>query len=266
MIPTRFTDSQLQELEPHFFILDKDEGQVAISFPSLGDLINEAFDKGPDDPWLTPEAQESKRENGVAYQAFKFLEVRRWAAHMRSDRDSGKTILLRTGIRNVVNGLCVVAKETRANMELGSAKIPVLERRLLESRAKSDLPISLEDYLSHSDDWYVDELDRWGSNYEVRIPLQIAYQRARKQYIKEDEFYQIDLLAVSPTSQKQGIGRSLVEQTQVMAARDGLPVYVLTWPDAVGFYEKLGFTRLGCYEDERVAEPDVVMRWEATSE
>ncbi|KAI0147311.1 hypothetical protein GGR57DRAFT_515859 [Xylariaceae sp. FL1272] len=244
-------------------VLRKGGKQIEVSFTSIGELINSAFDKGVDDPWLTLAAQESKRVHGKAWQAFKRFEEKRWANNIRSDYDSGKKVLLRTNADDVICGLCVVSKETRADIKRGNEYIPVLERKLLDPRYSSDIPISLNDFLQHpvDNERYDDRLNRWGSNFQVRVSLQISYHKARTEYILEDEFYVIDLLAVSPDTQRQGIGQALIEDVKRLAIKDRLPVYLLTWPDALGFYLKQGFKVHGRYDDGSVVEPDIVMRW-----
>ena len=52
-------------------------------------------------------------------------------------------------------------------------------------------------------------------------------------------------MAVSPTSQGLGIGRQLLDWGKKTAREEGLPLYLESSLEAVGFYERNGFRRLG---------------------
>lgn len=51
-------------------------------------------------------------------------------------------------------------------------------------------------------------------------------------------------LAVDKACQKQGIGRELIRRTRELAGGDGTTVLLLSAPDAMDYYPKVGMTRI----------------------
>jgi GNAT superfamily N-acetyltransferase len=55
----------------------------------------------------------------------------------------------------------------------------------------------------------------------------------------------LHLIVVDPGTQGRGLGRMLVDWGKELAEREGLPLFLEANIEAVGFYEKEGFSRLG---------------------
>jgi GNAT superfamily N-acetyltransferase len=61
------------------------------------------------------------------------------------------------------------------------------------------------------------------------------------------------LIVVNPKTQTRGVGRMLMDWGKKLAVAENLPLYLESNLEATGFYEKLGFARLG---EDCVVDPD----------
>ena len=61
------------------------------------------------------------------------------------------------------------------------------------------------------------------------------------------------LIAVNPKTQTRGVGRMLMDWGKKLAVAEDLPLYLESNLEATGFYEKIGFARLG---EDCVIDPD----------
>lgn len=61
------------------------------------------------------------------------------------------------------------------------------------------------------------------------------------------------LIVVNPKTQTRGVGRMLMDWGKKLAVAEDLPLYLESNLEATGFYEKIGFARLG---EDCVVDPD----------
>lgn len=61
------------------------------------------------------------------------------------------------------------------------------------------------------------------------------------------------LIVVNPKTQTRGVGRMLMDWGKNLAVAEDLPLYLESNLEATGFYEKIGFARLG---EDCVVDPD----------
>lgn len=53
------------------------------------------------------------------------------------------------------------------------------------------------------------------------------------------------MIVVDPSTQTSGVGRLLIDWAKELAVKEGLPLFLESLVEAVGFYERVGFVRLG---------------------
>lgn len=53
------------------------------------------------------------------------------------------------------------------------------------------------------------------------------------------------MIVVDPIAQSRGVGRLLVDWGKELALKEELPIFLEATLEAVGFYERVGFRRLG---------------------
>ena len=109
----------------------------------------------------------------------------------------------------------------------------------------------LEEKLVSAEKWWCRYVTDRSVDYQFLDRFIAAFQGREKP--ARPSCLHCHLIVVDPNTQSRGVGRMMMDWGKKLAVAEDLPLYLESNLEATGFYEKLGFSRLG---EDCVVKPD----------
>ncbi|KAI0003130.1 hypothetical protein F4779DRAFT_621999 [Xylariaceae sp. FL0662B] len=156
----------------------------------------------------------------------------------------------------VVNWAAIADKVLETyHRELNYEEAKLTTRTAPVEMAKRDPPVIGEE-------GYDDKLANWGMNWDITEKVLQADRKGLSQRVNDAPFWLIETMGVLPESRGRGVGRALLKEVQSQATKGNIAVMVIADYEAVGFYAKCGFEKVGeIHYNLPKYQPSTMMRW-----
>jgi GNAT superfamily N-acetyltransferase len=148
----------------------------------------------------------------------------------------------------------IVAVDSRTGKILGQASWAVegFQTALYKRWVKESSWMNyLEEKLISAEKWWCRYVTDRSVDYRFLDSFIAAFQGSEKP--ARPSCLHCHLIVVDPNTQSRGVGRVMMDWGKKLAVAEDLPLYLESNLEATGFYEKVGFSRLG---EDCVINPD----------
>ncbi|KAI1074263.1 hypothetical protein F5B20DRAFT_586395 [Whalleya microplaca] len=115
---------------------------------------------------------------------------------------------------------------------------------------------------SRNEEGYDDKLANWAMNWDITEKVLYADRKGLIERANDAPFWLVETMGVLPEARGMRVGQAMLGEVQSQATKDNIAVTVIADYEAVGFYTKCGFDKVGeIHYHLPKYQPSTMMRW-----